>query len=145
MPGGLFFSTTVYSKVNSDNTHCFLLNYTTAAFSALTLMTGHQQEHPACKKLNDEVLVWLSDPSAARCRLFAYGSVDATAIPKPPSSPASFKSTLVLPFWYWITQAVLEKRPLNGCSSISSYTRVIKQNTRTVKCKQQLDITCTQY
>ena len=83
MPGGLFFSTTVYSKVNSDNKHCFLLNYTTAAFSALTLMTGHQQEHPACKKLNDEVLVWLSDPSAARCRLFAYGSVDATAIPKP--------------------------------------------------------------
>ena len=48
--------------------------------------------------------------------------------PKTPSSPASFKSTLVLPFWYWITQAVLEKRPLNGCSSISSYTRVIKQN-----------------
>ena len=35
---------------------------------------------------------------------------------KPPSL-ASFKSRLVLPFWYWLTQAVLEKRPLNGCSS----------------------------
>jgi len=32
-------------------------------------------------------------------------------------SPALFKSTLVLPFWYWLTQVVLEKRPLNGCSS----------------------------
>jgi len=26
------------------------------------------------------------------------------------------KSILVLPFWYQLTQAVLEKRPLNGCS-----------------------------
>jgi len=25
------------------------------------------------------------------------------------------KSRLVLPFWYRLTQVVLEKRPLNGC------------------------------
>jgi len=30
------------------------------AFNALTLLVGHQEEHPACKKLNDEVLAWLS-------------------------------------------------------------------------------------
>jgi len=30
------------------------------AFSALTLLIGHQEEHPACKKLSDEVLAWLS-------------------------------------------------------------------------------------
>jgi len=30
------------------------------AFSALTLLVGHQQEHPACKKLSDQVLAWLS-------------------------------------------------------------------------------------
>jgi len=30
------------------------------AFSALTLLVEHQEEHPACKKLSDEVLVWLS-------------------------------------------------------------------------------------
>jgi len=35
-------------------------------------------------------------------------------------SLASFKSRLVLPFWYWLTQIALEKRPLNGCSSSSS-------------------------
>ena len=40
-------------------------------------------------------------------------------IPKPPSSLASFKSRLVLPFWYLLTKVVLEKRPLNGCSSSS--------------------------
>jgi len=26
------------------------------AFSALTLLVGHQEEHPACKKMRDEVL-----------------------------------------------------------------------------------------
>ena len=36
--------------------------------------------------------------------------------PKTPSSLASFKCRLVLPFWYRLTQVVLEKRPLNECS-----------------------------
>ena len=31
-------------------------------------------------------------------------------------SLAPVKSRLVLPFWYRLTQVVLEKRPLNGCS-----------------------------
>ena len=43
--------------------------------------------------------------------------------PKAPSSLASFKSRLALPFWYRLTQVVLEKRPLNGCSSSSSSSR----------------------
>ena len=30
------------------------------AFSALTLLVGRQEGHPACKKLSGEVLVWLS-------------------------------------------------------------------------------------
>ena len=36
--------------------------------------------------------------------------------PKTLSSLASFKSRLVLPLWYRLTQVVLENRPLNGCS-----------------------------
>ena len=43
-------------------------------------------------------------------------------LPKPPSSLASFKFRLVLPFWYRLSH-VLEKRPLNGCSSSSSSIR----------------------
>jgi len=50
----------------------------------------------------------------SECRLFAHDPADATAIP---SSLTSFKSRLVLPFWYPLSQVVLEKRPLNGCSS----------------------------
>ena len=38
--------------------------------------------------------------------------------PKTPSSLASYKSRLVLPFWYRLTQVVLEMRPLNGCSAV---------------------------
>ena len=30
------------------------------ASSAVTLLVGHQEEHPACKKLIDEVLAWSS-------------------------------------------------------------------------------------
>jgi len=30
------------------------------AFSPLTLLVRHQEEHPACKKLSDEVLAWSS-------------------------------------------------------------------------------------
>ena len=37
---------------------------------------------------------------------------------KTPPFLASFKSRLVLPFWYRLIQAVLEKRLLNGCSIV---------------------------
>jgi len=30
----------------------------------------------------------------------------------------SFKSRVVLPLWYQLTQVVLENRPLNGCSVV---------------------------
>ena len=36
------------------------------AFSALTLLVGCQEGHPARKNLTDEVLVWLS--SGAKCK-----------------------------------------------------------------------------
>jgi len=38
----------------------FTLNLFNRAFSALTLLVGRQEGHPACKKLGDEVLAWLS-------------------------------------------------------------------------------------
>ena len=54
---------------------------------------------------------WCGYLSGASCRLFAYGPADATAV------SCLFTSRLVLCFWYRLTQVVLEKRPLNGCSS----------------------------
>jgi len=46
----------------SDNVHISSI-YTTVlclAFSALTLLVGRQEGHPACKKQSGGVLVWLS-------------------------------------------------------------------------------------
>ena len=50
-----------------------------AAFSALTLLVGCQEGHPARKttNLSDGVLAWLSVWS--KVQIAAYGSADATA------------------------------------------------------------------
>jgi len=46
------------------------------AFSALTLLVGRQERHPACEKLSGGVLAWLL--SGAMCRFAYYGPADAT-------------------------------------------------------------------
>ena len=48
----------------------FLCTFSAYAFSALTLLVGHQEEHPACK--NRVMRFWCRYLSGARCRLFAY-------------------------------------------------------------------------
>ena len=42
------------------------LKYDYVAFSALTLLVGRQEGHPACEKLSGGVLAWLSAWSEAR-------------------------------------------------------------------------------
>ena len=49
------------------------------AFSALTLLVGRQEGHPARENLSDEVLAWLSVWS--KVQRLAYGPADATATP----------------------------------------------------------------
>jgi len=77
-------------------------------FSALTLLVGWQEGHPACKKLSGGVLAWLSVwskvqpciwPSRFHCRSLSLASV---------------KSRLFLPFWYRLTRVVPDKGPLKG-------------------------------
>ena len=101
------------------------------AFSALTLLVGQPEGHPACKKLKSGgVLAWLSVssemqtcmwPSWCRCHSLSLASV---------------KSTLVLPFWNWLTWVVPEKWPLNGggcvcvraCVRVCTYKMAAKTN-----------------
>ena len=82
---------------------------TISAFSALMLLVGWQEGHPACKKLSGGVLAWLS----------VWSEVQTCVWPSQchchSQSLAPVKSRLVLPFWYRLTQVFLEKRPLNGC------------------------------
>ena len=44
-------------SANSFNSLCMLIR---SAFSALTLLVGRQEGHPACKKLSGGVLAWIS-------------------------------------------------------------------------------------
>jgi len=39
-------------------------------------------------------------------------------MPLPPHHILLEKPRMVLPFWYWLTQVVLEKRQLNGCNVV---------------------------
>ena len=72
---------------------------------------GRKGIQPA-KKLSGEVLTWLSVWSEVQmnciwshwCHCISYSS----------------ESRMGLPFWCRLTQVVLEKRPLNGCSSSSA-------------------------
>ena len=94
-----------------------------SAFSALTLLFGHQEEHPACKKTEwwgAGVVICLE--RGADC----LHMVQLMPLhPKTPSSLASFKFKLLLLFWCRLTQVVLEKRPLNGCMCLICLAYVI--------------------
>jgi len=75
--------------------------FTVYAFSALKLLVGWQEGHPACKKLSGGMLAWLS---GMRCRL-AYSPAGATST----HCSCSSKSRLVLLFWYQLTRVVPDK------------------------------------
>jgi len=93
-----------------------IIVYHTTSFSALTLLVGRQEGHPACK--NWVVGCWRGYLSGARCKL-AYGPADATATHclLLQSNPDWFYF-----FWYWLTRIVPDKGPLNGCVYCLSYT-----------------------
>ena len=44
------------NKINVSSA-CIKARHLLIGFSALTLLVGHQEEHAACKEVNDEVLV----------------------------------------------------------------------------------------
>jgi len=92
-----------------NNTTLFYDRYTAQCFSALTLLVGLQEGHPACKKLSSGVLAWL----------FVWSDVQTCIRPSwchcYSMSLASVKSRSVLPFWYWLTRVVVDDGPLNGC------------------------------
>jgi len=84
---------------------CLVQNY---AFSALTLLVGRQEGHPACKKLSGGC--WLS---VVICLERGADLHTAQLMPLHSLSLISVKSGLVLSFWF--TWVVSDKGPLNGC------------------------------
>jgi len=82
------------------------------AFSALMLFVEQLKGYLACKKLSGEVLAWLSGWSEVQTCIWSSWCHSHSL------SVASVKSRLVLPFWYWLTRVVLDKRPLNECMCV---------------------------
>ena len=76
------------------------------AVSALTLLVGRQEGHPACKKTEWWGAGVVICPERGG---LAYGPADTTA------THCLLLSRLVLPFWYQLTRVVPEKEPLHGC------------------------------
>ena len=108
------------------------------AFSALTLLVGWQEGHLGCK--NWVVRYWRGYLSGSKCKWFAYGparhdmTYSVLKVPlnpnQPTYGPADATATPViscsskiqngLSCWCRLSQVVLEKSPLNGCSGSSS-------------------------
>jgi len=80
-----------------------------AAFSALTLLVGRQEGHPACKKTQ-----WCG-AGVVVCLERGADLHMAQLMPLPLTALASVKSRLVLPFWHRLTRVVPERGPLNVC------------------------------
>jgi len=76
------------------------------AFSALTVV-----RNSIWPVKNAVMRCWHGYLSGAKCKWFACGPSDATTTP---SSPASSKSRITLPYWHRLTH-VLEKRAQSGC------------------------------
>jgi len=107
-----------------------VLHCTLCSFSALTLLVGRQEGHPACKKLSGGVLAWLSVCSEVQtCIWPSWCHFHSLSL-------VSVKSRLVLPFWYQLTWVVPEKGPLNGCVCVlcRSYFAKLSHNTKSTEC-----------
>ena len=90
--------------------------YSAFAFSALTLLAGRQEGHPACKKLTGGVLAWLSVWSEVQIVCIWPSWCQCHSL-----SLASVKSRSVLPFWYRLTWVVPDNGPLNECVRVYRY------------------------
>jgi len=66
----------------AGNTTASLIHGQYDAFSALTMLVGRQEGHPACKKLSGEVLAWLS--------VWSEGANDLHMVQQMPLPPHHF-------------------------------------------------------
>jgi len=79
------------------------------AFSALMLLVGRQEGHPACKKLE----WWVA--GVVVCLEHSADLHMAQVMPLPVTISCFSKIQMGLPFWYRLTRVVPDKGPLNGC------------------------------
>ena len=87
------------------------------AFSALTLLVGRQEGHPACKKTE-----WWG-AGVFICLERGADLHMAQLMPLLLTVSCFSKIQIGLPFWYWLTRVVPDKGPLNGCVCVCACVR----------------------
>ena len=87
------------------------------AFSALMLLVGRQEGHSACKKTQ-----WWG-AGVVICLEQGADLHTAQLMPMPLAVSCFSKMQIGLPFWYRLTQVVLDKGLLNGCVCVFSKKR----------------------
>jgi len=75
-----------------------LFHLSQKVLSALTLLVGWQEGHPACKKLSGRMLVWLSLGQGTDLNMAQLMPLSLTIF-------CSSKSRLVLPCWFYLSGA----------------------------------------
>ena len=93
------------SCTNSTN----FIHYGVSAFSALTLLVGRQEGHPACKKLSGGLLAWLSVWSEVQTCIYAQ------LMPLPLAVSCFSKIQIGFTFLVPAHPGSPGKGPLNGC------------------------------
>ena len=93
---------------NSTTVILYMLNVD-ITFSALTLLVGWQEGHPACKKTE-----WWG-AGVVICLERGADLHMAQLLPLPLTVSCFSKIQIGLPFWYRLTLVVLDKGLLNGC------------------------------
>jgi len=84
---------------------CIFISF--IVISALTLLVGRQEGHPACKILSGGVLAWL--PFCSEVQTF----IMVQLMPLPLTVSCFSKIQIGLPFWHRLIWVVPEKGPLN--------------------------------
>jgi len=91
------------------------------AFSALTLLVGRQEGHPACKKLE-----WWG-AGVVVCLLLGADLHMVQLMPLPLTVSCFGKIQIGLPFWYRLTRVVPKKRAVKHvcvCACVRACVRV---------------------
>jgi len=90
-------------------------------FSALTLLVGRQEGHPACKKQ-----WWIAGVVTCMERGADLHMAQLMLLPLTVSCFSKIQADL--PFWYRLTRVVTEKGPLNGCVFLGHHESTHKRH-----------------
>ena len=92
------------------------------AFSALMLLVGWQEGHPACKKTEwwgAGIVICLEREADVHMAQLMPLPLTVSCFSKIQIGFTFLVLALILSFWYRLTRVVPEKGPLNGCVCVS--------------------------